>query len=276
MRVVVHVGAADADRVDPDLHLVRPDRERQVDVAQRQLVLSFEDERFSHGEPPCAAPASPPGAASSAASNTAAPARGTDVPLARGYKIRISPVTISAPVQIRSTIDPAAAQKRQPKPPVDRDGDAQRHRSMASVCMPIAASATGSEPERGERGAGRTGQAQRDQHRHQHQARRRAPSPSGTTRRPARPCRWSCRRGRAGGARAAYVGAQNRSAPARRRSAAAAPVDHQPERSTTAQRHDGHRQPRGRARSAAATAPWCARRCGAVRAPPRTASPWPG
>jgi hypothetical protein len=37
VRIVVHVGAADADRVQPDLHLARPNGRRQVDVTQRQL-----------------------------------------------------------------------------------------------------------------------------------------------------------------------------------------------------------------------------------------------
>ena len=48
MRVVVHVAAANADRVQGDLHVGRPDMKRQVDVAQGQLAFAFEDEGL-HG-----------------------------------------------------------------------------------------------------------------------------------------------------------------------------------------------------------------------------------
>ncbi len=41
--VIVDVAAADPDRVDLDLDVARPDRQRQVDVAQAEFVLLFEN-----------------------------------------------------------------------------------------------------------------------------------------------------------------------------------------------------------------------------------------
>ena len=51
VRVIVHVAAADADRVDLHLHVVRPDLLRQVDVAERELVLALENQ-CAHGYHP--------------------------------------------------------------------------------------------------------------------------------------------------------------------------------------------------------------------------------
>ena len=44
VRVIMHVAAADSDRVDCDLHVVRTHLEWKVDVAQRQTMLFFEDQ----------------------------------------------------------------------------------------------------------------------------------------------------------------------------------------------------------------------------------------
>ena len=43
MRVIVNIAAADADRVDLYLRVIRPDLLRKVDVAERQLVLALEN-----------------------------------------------------------------------------------------------------------------------------------------------------------------------------------------------------------------------------------------
>ena len=46
VRVVVHVAAADADRVDGDAHIVRPQLLGDLDIAQSEFVFSFKDKRF--------------------------------------------------------------------------------------------------------------------------------------------------------------------------------------------------------------------------------------
>ena len=43
VRIIMHVAAADADRVDLHLHVVRADILRQVEVAERKLVLALEN-----------------------------------------------------------------------------------------------------------------------------------------------------------------------------------------------------------------------------------------
>jgi hypothetical protein len=48
VRVIVHVAAADADRVDLHLDAVGADLQGQVDIAERQLALPLKDE-CAHG-----------------------------------------------------------------------------------------------------------------------------------------------------------------------------------------------------------------------------------
>ncbi len=46
VRVVVHVAAADPDRMDGDAHIVRPQLFGDLDIAESEFVFSFKDKRF--------------------------------------------------------------------------------------------------------------------------------------------------------------------------------------------------------------------------------------
>ena len=48
MRVVMHVAAAHADRMNLDADIARSDVERQIDIAQRELARFFEYEGFQN------------------------------------------------------------------------------------------------------------------------------------------------------------------------------------------------------------------------------------
>lgn len=44
VRVIVHIRPADTDRMDLDLHLARPDLLRQIDIADRQFMLTLQNQ----------------------------------------------------------------------------------------------------------------------------------------------------------------------------------------------------------------------------------------
>ena len=51
MGIVVHVAAANADGVDGDLHVIRPDGKGEIDIAKGEHALLFENQGL-HGKCP--------------------------------------------------------------------------------------------------------------------------------------------------------------------------------------------------------------------------------
>ena len=47
--IIVHIRAADPDRMNSDPHHARPDLERQVDFPQAQFMLLFQNQRAHLG-----------------------------------------------------------------------------------------------------------------------------------------------------------------------------------------------------------------------------------